>query len=77
MEQTKYNLENLKKEIFSDLYNYDVKGVQEIIDVNLLVREEKIQKVIFDKYKNAIKSINNKVLYLKTDMDAFKSVALS
>lgn len=77
IEQTRYNLESLKKEIFAELYNYDVKWVQDIIDTNLLVREERVYKKIFEKYKNAIKSINNKVLYLKTELDAFKSIALT
>ena len=40
-----------------------------------MVREEKLHRVVFNKYKEAIRSLNKKIVYLKNDLDAFKSAS--
>ena len=73
--QIKESLKELKKDIYCELSKCEIKWLEEKIDINLMVREEKLHKVVFNKYKEAIKSLNTKIVYLKNDLDAFKSVS--
>lgn len=73
--EVRQKLKDLKKDIFCDISKYNLKDLQKRVNTSSVEREKKINKLVLSKYKDAIKSLNNKILYLKTDLDAFKSVA--
>lgn len=71
--ETRDKLKDLKKNIFCDISKYDLKDLERKVNLNLKEKEGKINKIVLNKYKDAIKSLNDKMLYLKTDLDVFKS----
>lgn len=71
--ETRIDLKNLKKNIFCDISKYDLKDLENKVNANLKEKESRINKIVLSKYKDAIKSLNDKMLYLKTDLDVFKS----
>ena len=71
---SRQKLKDLKKEIFCDISKYNLKDLQKRISLSSVEKEKKINKLVLTKYKDAIKSLNNKILYLKSDLDAVKAV---
>ncbi len=72
--EIRQNLKELKKKIYCDTSRYDLKSLEENVSNNFREREKKLNKVVLTKYKDAIKSLNDKIVYLKHDLDGFKSV---
>jgi len=73
--EVRKKLKELKKDIFCDISKYSLNDLQKRVNTNSVEKEKKINKIVLGKYKDAIKSLNNKILYLKNDLDAFKSVS--
>ena len=72
--ETRNKLNDLKKNIFCEISKYDLNDLENKIKFNLKDKESKINKIVLNKYKDAIKSLNHKMLYLKNDLDAIKSL---
>ncbi len=72
--EVRQSLKELKKKIFCDLSKYDLKSLESKINTNFKEKESRINKIVLNKYKDAIKSLNDKIIYLKNDLDWFKSV---
>jgi hypothetical protein len=71
--ETRDHLKNLKKDVFCEISRYDLKDLESKINNSSKERENKFNQIILGKYKDAIKSLNDKIIYLKTDLDVFKS----
>ncbi len=71
---TRVELNELKKKIFCDLSKYDLKDLEQKVNESFKEKEKKINKIILNKYKDAIKSLNQKVIFLKNELDAFKNI---
>lgn len=66
------DLKELKKKIYYEWSKYDLKDLENSVSTNFNEKEKKLNRMILGKYKDAIKSLNDKIIYLKTDLDAFK-----
>ncbi|HKL44072.1 MAG TPA: hypothetical protein VJ892_02210 [Candidatus Absconditabacterales bacterium] len=66
------DLKELKKRIYCDTSKYDLKDLERNVEENFNEKEKKLNRLVLVKYRDAIKSLNDKLIYLKTDLDAFK-----
>jgi len=70
--ETKIELNNLKKIMLSELSKQDLKQLEWRINWEFMEREKKLNRLILIRYRDAIKSLNNRMVYLKNEMDSFK-----
>lgn len=66
------DLKELKKNIYSDTSKHDLKNLENNVSYDFNEKEKRLNRIVLGKYKDAIKSLNDKIIYLKTDLDAFK-----
>jgi len=71
---TRVELNDLKKKIFCDLSKYDLKDLEQKVNESFKEKEKKLNKIVLSRYKDAIKSLNQKVVFLKNELDAFKNI---
>lgn len=72
--KTRHSLKELKKNIFCDISKYSLRTLEEKVNISSIENEKKFNKLVLGRYKDAIKSLNSKIIYLKTEIDAFKLV---
>jgi phage terminase small subunit len=75
--ETRKSLSELKKYIFCHLSKYDLKDLEQKVNESFNKKEKLLNKIILNKYKDAIKSLNSKLIYLKNDLDTLKSTYIS
>ena len=63
--ETKIELNNLKKIMLSELSKQDLKQLEWRINWEFMEREKKLNRLILIRYRDAIKSLNNRMVYLK------------
>lgn len=72
--ESKLNLVDLKKTILSNFSKDDLEDLQQEIKKEVIDKNSKLNKLILQKYRDAIKSLNHKMTYLKNDLDVIKDI---
>lgn len=67
-------LSQLKKIIYCDLSKYDLGDLEHKVHESMKEKEKKLNKLILNRYRDAIRLLNKKMILLRTELDAFKKI---
>ena len=71
---TKIELNELKKHMFFEWSKQDLEELEQRINADTREKEKQFHRLILLKYRDAIKSLNNKVVYLKNELDSIRII---